>query len=313
MSVSSPAFSPAARSACGFLRSSKTQSGSHALQRSCHSSLHYLLQIAQKLFAQLRSAQRILHRRLQIALLIANVITTANKVISIHRLLLRQHLKRIGELNFTATSRCSLLQNRKYFRGNNITPQHSQPARRFLHRRLLHHVVHLKNTRILRRLARHNAIGRNLLLRHSLTAQHACSRRVINVQKLLQARLFLVIHHVVAQKHSERLITYERLRAQNRVPQALRLLLTNIMQIDIANLLHHRQQLVLAMLAQVQLQLQIIVEMILNRALVMPGDDQNILDSRSQCLFNDILNRRLIYNRQHLLRTSLRRRQKACA
>ena len=68
MSVSSPAFSPAARSACGFLRSSKTQSDSHALQRSCHSSLHYLLQIAQKLLAQLRSAQRILHRRLQIAL-----------------------------------------------------------------------------------------------------------------------------------------------------------------------------------------------------------------------------------------------------
>ena len=68
MSVSSPAFSPAARSACGFLRSTQTESGSHALARSCHSSLHYLLQIAQKLLAQLRSAQRILHRRLQIAL-----------------------------------------------------------------------------------------------------------------------------------------------------------------------------------------------------------------------------------------------------
>ena len=238
---------------------------------------------------QLRSAQRILHRRLQIALLIAHVITTTNEVIRIHHLLLRQHLQCIGELNLAATSRRSLLQNSKYFRGNNITPQHSQPVRRFLHRRLLHHVVHLENTRILRRLARHNTIGRNLLLRHSLATQHACSRRVINVQKLLQARLFLVIHHVIAQKHSKRLVADERLCAQNRVFQALRLLLTNIMQIDIANLLHQRQQLILAMLAQVQLQLRIIVEMILNRALVMPGDDQNILDTGSQRLFNDIL------------------------
>ena len=234
--------------------------------RSCHSSLHYLLQIAQKLFAQLRSAQRILHRRLQITLLIAHVITTTNEIIRIHRLLLRQHLQRIGELNFTATSRCSLLQNREYFRGNNITPQHSQSARCFLHRRLLHHVVHLKNALILRRLASHNAIGRNLLLRHSLTAQYACSRRVLNVQKLLQARLFLIIHHVVSQKHCESLVAYERLRAQNRVPQALRLLLTNIMQIDIANLLHHRQQLVLAMLAQVQLQL---IQLFINKKYII--------------------------------------------
>ena len=52
---------------------------------------------------------------------------------------------------------------------------------------------------------------------------------------------------------------------------------------------------------QVGFQLERVVEMILDHAFTAVGDDQNILDSGSDSLLNDVLNRGLIHNIEHFL------------
>jgi hypothetical protein len=50
--------------------------------------------------------------------------------------------------------------------------------------------------------------------------------------------------------------------------------------------------------------------MILDRAFTAPGNDQDIFDPGRKRFFNNILDRRFIDDRQHLLRRSFGNRQK---
>ncbi len=69
------------------------------------------------------------------------------------------------------------------------------------------------------------------------------------------------------------------------------------------------EQFELLLLLEVHFKLDLMVKMVLNRPLMLAGDDDDVLDARLDRLFNDVLDRRFVEDRQHLLRHRLRRRE----
>ena len=95
--------------------------------------------------------------------------------------------------------------------------------------------------------------------------------------------------------------------------KATRLFLPDKVDLDVRDLLDHLEHVILAMLLELHLKLQRAVEVILDRTLVAPRDDQKLLDARGDSLLDDELDRRRIDDGQHLLRLSFRRRQETRA
>jgi len=89
------------------------------------------------------------------------------------------------------------------------------------------------------------------------------------------------------------------------------MLLTDVMDINGPRLAHHLQELSLPLLLELHLQRRCRIEVILNGPLRMAADDQDLLNPACQRLFNNVLDCRLVHNRQHLFWRRLRRRQKS--
>src|SRR5262249_45252744 len=79
---------------------------------------------------------------------------------------------------------------------------------------------------------------------------------------------------------------------------------------DAANL---RGLVVLALLLQELLEQRSVVEVILYRVLALAGDDDDVLDAGDDALLGDILNLRLIHDREHFLRLGFGRGQETGA
>jgi hypothetical protein len=62
-----------------------------------------------------------------------------------------------------------------------------------------------------------------------------------------------------------------------------------------------------------RLQFEAHIEVIFDRRFPAPGHDHDLIASRRQCLFNPILDDRLVHQRQHFLRNRFRRWQKTGA
>ena len=89
------------------------------------------------------------------------------------------------------------------------------------------------------------------------------------------------------------------------------MLLADIMDIDGRNVLDQMQQLVLPLLAQLQLQVDIGIEMVFNGPLAVARDDEDFFDAALQGFFDDVLDDRFVDNGNHFLRDGLGDRQKA--
>ena len=134
------------------------------------------------------------------------------KIISIHLLQFSQLLQCVRQLYLITASRLGSLQDREHLGIDDITPQNSQPRRRFLNARFLDHISDRKGARFGRRLGRYDTIRRYLFLRHLLYAQNTGPGFIINIHQLFQRRYFTV-YYIVAQKHRKRLIADKLLRA----------------------------------------------------------------------------------------------------
>ena len=111
---------------------------------------------------------------------------------------------------------------------------------------------------------------------------------------------------VVAEEHAEGLVPDQRASAKDGVAEPERLLLADIGHrcqlgdgLDLGELLH------LPAVMQVVLELEGGVEVILDGALVAAGDEDDLLEPRGHRLLDHILDRRLVDQRQHLLRLRL--------
>ena len=120
----------------------------------------------------------------------------------------------------------------------------------------------------------------------------------------------LAVDEVVGQVHEEWLVADGAFRAQHGVAEAERDPLPHEDagrrgRDDVAN---EAEQLRLAGLDQLPLELGIGVEMVLDSAFRRAGDKHEALGACSERLFHRVLNQRLVDDRQHLLRRCLRGR-----
>src|SRR5437879_3441696 len=92
--------------------------------------------------------------------------------------------------------------------------------------------------------------------------------------------------------------------------QAQRLLLPRVTYLHhVADPPHHRSLLFLPFFFQEALQRRRMVEVVFDGILPFAGHDDDVLDPGHHALFNDVLNLRLVDDRQHFLGLCFRRRQ----
>ena len=118
------------------------------------------------------------------------------------------------------------------------------------------------------------------------------------------------IHDVVAEHHDERVVAHVLAGHRHRVAETERFALAHV--VDVGHLgqgLDLAQVVGLALLLQVVLELEVAIEVVLERALAAPGDDQDVVDAGPHGLLDDVLDGRLVDDRQHLLRLGLGGRQ----
>jgi hypothetical protein len=119
---------------------------------------------------------------------------------------------------------------------------------------------------------------------------------------------------VVRQDHGERLVADQVLGHEHGVTEAQLLLLADVRELgqvsdrpDLAELFD------LALLLEQVLELVVEIEVILDRALVGRGDDDDLLDPGSDRFLDAVLDDRLVDQRQHLLGLRLGRGQETGA
>jgi hypothetical protein len=87
---------------------------------------------------------------------------------------------------------------------------------------------------------------------------------------------------VVAEHDRERLVADERARTEDGVPEAERLALAHVVDVGHAgDLLDLLERLLVLLPLEVPLELDGVVEVVLDRALPAPGDDEDVLPTRS--------------------------------
>ena len=103
-------------------------------------------------------------------------------------------------------------------------------------------------------------------------------------------------------------------RDAHRVAEPERVALADVVDVgEVVDLLHLGEEVELLRLLEVVLELEVAVEVVFDGALAPPGDDEDVGEARGDRLFDDVLDRRLVDDRQHLLGLALRRGQEARA
>ena len=96
----------------------------------------------------------------------------------------------------------------------------------------------------------------------------------------------------------------------DRVAEPERVALADVVDVgELGDVLHLLEQVVLALLLEVVLELEVAVEVVLDRALAAAGDDEDVGEPGPHRLLDHVLDRRLVDDRQHLLGLALGGRQ----
>ena len=121
-------------------------------------------------------------------------------------------------------------------------------------------------------------------------------------------------HQVVAEQDGERLVTDVAPGDADRVTEPLRFGLPHIVDVGQLGDVAHLGLLALTPgLRQVELELERPIEVVLEGALAAAGDDEDVGDAGPDRLLDDVLDRRLVDERQHLLGLRFGRRKETSA
>ncbi len=160
------------------------------------------------------------------------------------------------------------------------------------------------------RLGVHHAVGGNVLARDFHQRQHRRGIKLIDVQQLPQAGR-LGVDDIVRQDDGERFVAHQIVGPQDGVPQAERLFLPHIGDVDhVGYGAHGGQQILLVAGFEQVLQLEADVEVIFDGALAAAGDDDDVLDAGELGFLHAVLDQGLVDERQHLLGHGFGRRKK---
>ena len=130
----------------------------------------------------------------------------------------------------------------------------------------------------------------------------------IHINQLFRRRI-LAGNQNITEQNRERLVTHQVLRHQHGMSQPQRLFLPRVTYLHhVADSPHHRGLLFLPFFFQEAFQSRRIVEVIFDGVFPFSGHDDDVLDPGNNALFHDILNLRLVHNRQHFFGLRFRRR-----
>ncbi len=115
------------------------------------------------------------------------------------------------------------------------------------------------------------------------------------------------VDEVIGEDHRERLVADDGRRAQHGVAEAERLGLPDVDAVDARRrgIFHRFQELALVSQRELGLELVGLVEVILDRALVAPGDEDHVRDAGRRGLLDRVLDERLVDDGEHFLGTRL--------
>ena len=201
----------------------------------------------------------------------------------------------------------------EHLRQQHVAADQRQGRRRFLGLGLFDQAGDLGKT-VLLGLDRGNAVALGLLARHLDDRDDVAAGLLVGRNELRGAGR-RADHQLVRQQHRERLVADPVARAPDGMAEAERLLLARedrIARLD-GRVFRLLQLGLLAALHQRRLELVGVVEMILDRALVAAGHEDEFLDAGGEAFLDRILNQRPVDDRQHFLGHRLGRRQEARA
>src|SRR5690606_23994754 len=142
---------------------------------------------------------------------------------------------------------------------------------------------------------------------------HAAAVAPLDVEHRGQQRIARV-DEVVTEQHRERLVADVRRTAQHSVAEPPGVALADVVNVgDDLRPLYPLQALLVALFLQGGLELPGAVEVVLDRVLVAPGDQEYVVQPGPGGLFHDVLDGRLVDDRQHLFRRGLGRREESRA
>jgi hypothetical protein len=258
-------------------------------------------------------AQPVLEHRLQVAELRAAIVAPPRQAHREHPFVREQRGDRVGELDLAARARRHLGEQVENLGRQNIAADYAEVGGSVGRLGLFHDAVDL------RRVAPHfvhghDAVALRLTARHLLDAEKRGAGRAEDFRHATHRRR-VGVDQIVGEQHRERLVADDRLRAEHRVAQAERLGLADV---HAAHALgqhraHHVEQRVLVLALELGLDLVGLVEVVFDRALVAPGDEYHVGDPGRRRFFHRVLDKRLVDNRQHLLRARLGDREESAA
>ncbi len=201
----------------------------------------------------------------------------------------------------------------EYARGQDVPPDHGETGWRRLRFGLLddsHHALDVPGDGF----GLDDTVLAGLLARDLLHREHRGLVPLEYLGHLPQGRR-VAVDQVISQDHGEHLVVDCGLRAQHRVSQAERLGLPDVDAVhrlgnDAPNQL---EQIVLSARSELRLDLVGLVEMVLDGALVAPGDEHHVVDPCREGFLDGVLNERFVDDRHHLLRARLGRRKETAA
>ena len=156
-------------------------------------------------------------------------------------------------------------------------------------------------------LVRDRSVRGDLFWRYRQQRDHRRVPALMHFEHRAQQRR-VVDHDVVAEQDGERLVADVFPRDRHGVTEAEWITLTDVVEVrevvDVTDLFEQR---LLALLLEVVLELEVPVEMILDRVLAAARDHEDVDEPGAGRFFHDVLNRGLVDDRQHLLRLALGR------
>ena len=110
------------------------------------------------------------------------------------------------------------------------------------------------------------------------------------------------VHEVVAEHDDERLVADVLAGHRHGVAEAEGLALADVVDVgEVGEAADVGELGVLALAGQLQLELDVAVEVVLDGPLVAAGDDEDVVDPGGDGLLDDVLDRRRVDDREHLL------------
>src|SRR6266568_1077325 len=261
-------------------------------------------QITAERGAEFRILQSKLYGSFQETELVSRVIGNTVIDVSPQPMLAREDAQRISKLNFISRAGLRASQAIENSRRQDVAPGNAEIRRRIFRFRFLHEVANTKQSLAKRRLRRgfaiHDAVEMSFVPGNFLDGDGADAGGFVDVDKLLGRGIRAGDQHVTEQDR-ERFVADKVASNENGVAKPERFLLPRVAELQhVADFSNQLGLIFFPFLFQKALERRRRIEMIFDGILAFAGDDNDVLDSRRDAFFRDVLNLRLVDDGEHL-------------